>query len=119
MLQMIEDLYNRTYNFGRNFFREFFNKSLLGGTITDIGTYFKSREYPEVHITIEYDDEYFSTHDSKVRNIYYDITTDSYNINNEEAIERKDSVLLAKIASKINPNTKYKETGKNFKIKGW
>lgn len=32
---------------------------------------------------------------------------------------RRDSVKLGKIAASINPDTKYKETGKYFKIKGW
>jgi hypothetical protein len=44
---------------------------------------------------------------------------DDFYDNVDFPIDRKDARLLSKIAQKINPETKYKETGKYFKIKGW
>lgn len=113
--------HDRTYDFGKTFFREFIGKPLLGGEIVDIGTYMDNKDYPVVHIAIKFDDNYFLERNIRSRNLYYAIKTDSYDnsIEKEEAIDRKDSVLLSKIALKVNPDTKYKETGKNFKIKGW
>ena len=48
--------------------------------------------------------------------ILYDINNDIYDVGE---IDRKDAVVLSKIAQHINPDTKYKQTGMYFQIKGW
>jgi hypothetical protein len=105
----------RTYKLGQTYLNKFVGKPLLGGTIVDIGID-KPRQgdYSDVIIRLEVptDDgrmEYFS--------IRYDIDNDEYN--DVGKIDRKDAVVLSKIAQLMNPETKYKQTGMHFKIKGW
>ncbi|MFW6242943.1 MAG: hypothetical protein ACOC2W_02195 [bacterium] len=50
--------------------------------------------------------------------IEYDIDNDQYYTGYDE-IDRKSARILSKIATKINPNTKYKDGIGDFKIKGW
>ena len=49
------------------------------------------------------------------------VNEDDYRINGYpiEEIERKDAVILSKIAQHINPNTKYKNVSTSFKLKGY
>jgi len=51
------------------------------------------------------------------RIIIYDIDQDMFDLGNNDEIERRDAVVLSKIALQINPNSKYKETGRFFNIK--
>lgn len=110
----------RTHNLGALFFNKFIGLPLMGGKIKEITTSNPQQgNYRQVNIVIEF--EYPNTEvvpDSlKYDYIYYDIDKDFYDINTE--IDRKDAVILSKIALHINPNSKFKETGKYFQIKGW
>lgn len=110
----------RTYNLGKLYFNQFKGKSFDGGTIVDIGTHNPQQgNYREVAIQVEY--EYPNApvlpDALKYSYIYYDIDKDIFSGIDE--VERKDAAVLSKIAQHINPDTKYKETGKFFKIKGW
>lgn len=108
----------RTFKLGQTFFNQFIGKPLLGGKITDIGiTAPQQANYRNV--TIEVTKSGYNNGETKLLKdyIYYDIDQDIYDLNEE--IDRKDAVVLAKIASHINPNSKYRETGKYFKIKGY
>jgi hypothetical protein len=112
----------RTYKLGELFLNKFMGKNLLGGEITNIGVFSPQQgNYRIVSIEITknvYQDSGYNKGENKpVKNyVYYDIDNDTYDIDYE--IDRKDSVVLSKIAQHINPDTKYRETGKHFKIKG-
>jgi hypothetical protein len=112
----------RTHKLGGLYFNNFLNKPLLGGKISNIGVSAPQQaNHRLVSIEIEktvYQDSGYNKGETKIFKdyIYYDIDKDIYEVGE---IDRKDAVILSKIAQHINPNTKYKETGKYFKIKGW
>jgi len=111
---------NRTRKLGSLFFNEFLGKPLMGGKITYIEVNNpKHGNYRDVVITIEYKYSNAPVVPNALKNqhVHYDIDKDIFNIENEE-IERKDARLLSLIALKINPNSRFKESGKYFNIKG-
>ena len=116
---------NRTRKLGSLFFNEFLGKPLMGGKITYIEVNNpKHGNYRDVVITIEYKSKFDNYSNAPVvpnalknQHVHYDIDKDIFNIENEE-IERKDARLLSLIALKINPNSRFKESGKYFNIKG-
>ena len=95
----------------------------MGGKIIDIGIRNPQHgNYKEVAIEFErnvyHDSGYHKGQNILTKDyIYYDIDKDEFNLENL-AMDRKDAVVLSKIAQQINPTTKYKETGRYFKIKG-
>jgi hypothetical protein len=109
----------RTQKLGQLYFNKFIGKPLIGGEIYDIVVNNpRQGSYRTVTIQVEFKFNSEVVPDSlKYDFIEYDIDKDLFNINLE--IDRKDSVVLSKIAKHINPETKYKETGKYFQIKGW
>jgi len=111
---------NRTRKLGQLYFNEFVGKPILGGKITDITVNNPSQgNYRTVSVEVEIPSDSNKT-SKKKEYIYYDIDKDIWDHDEAKAdIERKDAVVLSKIAMKINPDTKYKETGKYFKIKGY
>jgi hypothetical protein len=112
----------RTYKLGELYLNQFMGKNLIGGEITNIGTFAPQQgNYRAVAIEVTksvYQDSGYNKGENKLvkKYIYYDIDKDIYDVGE---IDRKDAVVLSKIAQKINPDTKYKETGKYFNIKGW
>jgi hypothetical protein len=112
----------RTYKLGELYLHKFMDKDLIGGKITNIGVFSPQQSNYgivaiEVTKSVYKDNDYNKDENKFVKDyIYYDIDEDIYDIGE---IERKDAVVLSKIAQHINPETKYKETGKYFKIKGW
>jgi hypothetical protein len=112
----------RTYKLGELYLNKFIGKDLIGGKITNIGVHSPQQgNYRNVSIEITksvYQDSGYYKGENKILKdyIYYDIDKDIYDV---DEIDRKDAVVLSKIAQHINPDTKYKETGKFFKIKGW
>jgi len=104
---------NRTRNLGSLYFNKFIGTSLMGGKITNIVVENPQQaNYRIVQIEFEREDE----NNRPIKNyIYYDIDKDLYDV---DEINRKDAVVLSKIAAHINPNTQYKQTSK-FKIQGW
>jgi hypothetical protein len=112
----------RTSKLGQLYFNQFIGKPLDGGKITNIGVNAPQQgNYRMVTIEIEkivYQDSGYNKGEDKLIKdyIYYDIDKDIYDVGD---IDRKDAVVLSKIAQHINPDTKYKETGKYFNIKGW
>jgi len=112
----------RTYKLGELYLNQFMGKNLIGGEITNIGTFAPQQgNYQSVAIEVTksvYQDSGYNKGENKLvkKYIYYDIDKDIYDVGE---IDRKDAVVLSKIAQKINPDTKYKETGKYFNIKGW
>lgn len=115
---------SRTYKMGRLYFNQFIGKPFMGGKIIDIGIRNPQHgNYKEVSIEFERNIHHNSGYHSgqtipKKDYIYYDIDKDDFNMA-DFSIERKDAVVLSKIAQQINPDTKYKETGRHFKIKGY
>jgi hypothetical protein len=115
---------NRTYKMGRLYFNQFIGKPFMEGKIIDIGIRNPQQgNYKEVSIEFErniyHDSGYHKGQTiTKKDYIYYDIDKDDFNLG-DFAIDRKDAVILSKIAQQINPDTKYKETGRHFKIKGY
>jgi hypothetical protein len=106
----------RTQKLGQLYFNKFIGKPLMGGKIYDIAVNNPQQgNYRTVAIQVELALD--NTNSPKYDFIEYDIDKDLFNINHE--IDRKDAVILSKIAKHINPETKYKETGKYFQIKGW
>lgn len=111
----------RTQKFGRLYFNQFIGNPLLNGKIIDIVVNSPQQSnYRDVAIEIEknvyQDSGYHKGQNKLVKDyIYYDIDRDLYDV---DEIERKDAVVLSKIAQHINPETKYRETGRHFKIKG-
>ena len=98
------------------------DKNLIGGKITNIGVHNPQQgNYRNVVIEVTksvYQDSGYNKGQNKLIKdyIYYDIDKDFYEVGE---IDRKDAVVLSKIAQHINPSTKYIETGKHFQIKGW
>jgi hypothetical protein len=115
---------SRTYKMGKLYFNQFVGKPFMGGKITDIGISNPSQgNYKQVVVSFEHRTPQESGYNKgedivKTDYIYYDIDKDLFDMESV-AIDRKDAVVLAKIALKINPDSKYKETGKYFKIKGY
>ena len=120
---------NRTEKLGTLYFNKFIGLSLLGGKISNIKSQISKTGHQRiVQIEIDYFDKNLAldTAQNKKQKDYidYDIDTDYWNlgtVGHTEDVEiyRKDAVLLGKIALYINENSKYKETGKYFNIKGW
>jgi hypothetical protein len=112
----------RTYKLGELYLHKFIGKDLIGGKITNIGVHSPQQgNYRIVAIEVTknvYQDSGYNKGENKLVKdyIYYDIDKDIYDV---DEIDRKDAVVLSKIAQHINPETKYKETGKYFQIKGW
>ena len=105
----------RTKQIGRLFFNKFLGMELLNGTVDNIDVEYG--DTPEdVFIKVKIKNPYSGYNPTKT--ITYDVSEDEfYGI--EQEIDRRDSVRLSKIASHVNPDTRYKETGKHFRIKGW
>ena len=112
----------RTYKLGELYLNQFMGKDLIGGKITNIGVQSPQQgNYRNVAIEVTksiYQDSGYNKGENKLIKdyIYYDIDNDLYDV---DEIDRKDAVVLSKIAQRINPSTKYKETGKYFQIKGY
>lgn len=108
----------RAYNMGKTYFRKFIGKPLFGGEIIEIGVSApKHSNIKLVVITYQVTNEYGS---SSTHSLLYDITKDEYKYNFEmNPIERRDAVILSKIAKMINPETKYASPTANFRIKGY
>jgi hypothetical protein len=115
---------NRTYKMGRLYFNQFIGKPFMGGKIIDIGIRSPQQgNYKEVSIEFErniYHDSGYHKGQTITKKDYisYDIDKDLFYID-DSPIDRKDAVILSKIAQQINPDTKYKETGRHFEIKGY
>ena len=112
----------RTYKLGELYLNQFMDKDLIDGKITNIGVHSPQQgNYRNIVIEVTksvYQDSGYNKGENKLIKdyIYYDIDNDLYDVGE---INRKDAVILSKIAQHINPGTKYKETGKYFKIKGY
>lgn len=112
--------HGRTYKLGSTYFNKFIGKPLFDGVIKNIGID-NSRGHNLVTIEVNYPNDNPQTAIIKKNrgdNIFhYYIDGDEYNINNE--ISRKDAFLLSRIALHVNPDSKYKEVARFFKIKGY
>jgi hypothetical protein len=112
----------RAYKLGELYLNQFMDKDLIGGKRTNICVHSPQQgNYRNVAIEVTksiYQDSGYDKGKNKLIKdyIYYDIDKDLYDA---DEIDRKDAALLSKIAQKINPDTKYKETGRHFKIKDW
>lgn len=109
----------RTAKLGSTFFHKFIGMPLLGGKISNIETHNPNQgNYRNIQIEIEHTFANAPVVPDGLKHdyVYYDIDKDLYGIT--EPIERKDAVILSKIALQINPDSRYKETGKHFQIKG-
>jgi hypothetical protein len=106
---------NRTANLGALYFNKFKGKPLLGGVIQNIAVFSPNQgNFTNVNIHV------VTGINAELRNYYIDYSVDRDNFEMPDApIERKDAVTLSRIAQHINPETKYKETTKYFKIKGY
>jgi hypothetical protein len=113
--------YRRTYKLGELYLNQFMGKDLVGGNITNIGVHSPQQSnYRSIAIEVTksiYQDSGYNKGENKLIKdyIYYDIDKDLYDVGE---IDRKDAVVLSKIAQHINPDTRYKQTGMYFQIKG-
>lgn len=106
----------RTKHIGRLFFNKFLGTELLNGTVDNIDVEYSGIDHKEEFIKIKIKYPYSGYDPTKT--ITYDINEDEF-YGVEDEIDRRDSVRLSKIAAHINPDTRYRETGKHFRIKGW
>ena len=106
----------RTNDLTNLFFNKFIGMELLNGKIEDVDVGYSGIDNEEEFIKIKIRYPYSGYDPTKT--ITYDVNEDEF-YGVEQEIDRKDSVKLSKIASFINPDTRYKETGKHFRIKGW
>ncbi len=110
----------RTAKLGSLYFNKFIGTPLMGGKISNIEVHSPGQgNYSQVQIEIEHTFDKAPVVPDSLKHDYitYDIYKDIFDLNSNE-IERKDAFILSKIALQINPNSKYKETGKYFQIKG-
>jgi hypothetical protein len=108
----------RTDKLSKLYLHQFMGKDLMGGKITNIGIFPDDFVYIEITKSTEPDSDYYKSGQKMIKlNFKYDIDNDMFDI--KDKIDRKDAVVFSKIAQKINPETKYKETGKYFNIKGY
>ena len=106
---------NRTANLGALYFNKFKGKPLLGGVIENIAVFSPNQgNFTDVNIHIKKG----VSPESKSYYIDYSIDKDNFEMP-DAPIERKDAVILSRIAQHVNPETKYKETTKYFRIKGY
>lgn len=111
----------RVSDLGSTFFNSFKGKPLLGGTIVNIttekpshGSYFDV----SVQLAIPTQREDGSSFDRQSF-IYYDVDRDDWNMKGKEYfITRQDARVLSQIATKINPDSKYKQPAAHFDIQG-
>jgi hypothetical protein len=104
----------RTERMGTLYFNKFIGKPLVNGYIENITVSNHSEgggKFVLIHLK----------GDKLGIVIKYNVNEDNYRINGYpiEEIERKDAVILSKIAQHINPNTKYKNVSTSFKLKGY
>lgn len=118
-------LVNRTEKLGSLYFKDFIGKPIFDDGIIEniIIVAHKEDSKRLVALDVKYynkNQTYYNddTNYPKRRWINYDIDNDMW-IDVDWEMNRSDARLLGKIAEKINPDTKYKETGKYFNIKGW
>lgn len=113
---------NRTRKLGTLYFNNFIGKPLIGGIISNIHvTAPQQGNYRNVRIEITYEYKNAPVVPDSLKNSYitYDIDKDLYDVDTiNHAIDRKDARILSLIALQINPNSKYKESGRYFNIKG-
>jgi hypothetical protein len=120
---------HRTEKLGTIYFNEFIGKTIFEyGIIEDINMFaYKFCKDELVSLLIKFEDiEKYKQMNPKDKHINskdkiwinYDIDNDLW-LNIDWKISRKDSRILGKIAEKINPNTKYKESSRHFDIEGW
>jgi hypothetical protein len=109
----------RTQKLGSLYFNKFVGKPLMGGVIHGI-TVISTKQDNDKNVLIQVEKNVLrqSGITKKLNNYTYNVDSDEFNLGDIE-IERKDAVILSKIAQHINPDTKYKKTGTTFKIKGW
>ena len=103
------------------YFNDFIGKSIFDeGKIKNITILSDKNEPSKLLLNIIYPNinTQISSNDLKKYWIYYHIDKDMW-LGIDWKMNRTDARLLGKIAEKINPDTKYKETGKYFDIKGW
>jgi hypothetical protein len=119
----------RKNNLSKLFLDEFVGEEFDGGVIKNITIHDRRDDFTsdstvintklpitlKLHITIPEDKRYDIAKGSKT--IDYDYVHDEWT-NIPNAISRKDANLLYKIASKLNPDTKYRDRTGFFRIKG-
>ena len=99
----------RTYKLGSLFYNTFIGKPFLGGIITNIGVNNPSQgNYTDISIEFKVE--------NKVQYLYYDVKLDSWGTIKDIKMSRKDANLLSLISLKVNPESKYKQVGKEFNI---
>jgi len=107
------DQYGRGYRLGQTYLHKFEGKPLLGGTIREIGAINPpGSDFFNIQVTIDKIDERGRT---TTKYINYDVTDDEW----DEGIEgasRADARTLSLIAQKVNPDTKYTNINKEFKV---
>ena len=107
---------NRTRRLGTLYFNDFIGKQLMRGVISNIHVEAPQQgNYRNVRIEIEKKSN-IEPEKTKKSYITYDIIGDLFDIG--EDIDKKDARILSLIALKINPNSRYKEPGRYFNIKG-
>lgn len=111
----------RVSDLGSTFFNSFKGKPLLGGTIVNIETQKPSQaDYFDVivQLSVPTQKEDGSSFD-KTTYIYYDVDRDDWNMKGREYfITRQDARMLSQIATKINPDSKYRQPAAHFDIQG-
>ena len=111
----------RVSKLGSTFFNSFKGKSLLGGTIVNIETQKPQQgDYFDVivQLSVPTQKEDGSSFD-KTMYIYYDVDRDDWNMKGREYfITRQDARMLSQIATKINPDSKYRQPAAHFDIQG-
>ena len=113
---------NRTRKLGSLFFNKFIGGDLLGGKIKNITVNAPQQaNYTQLTIQVEHTYPNAPVVPDSLKNsfIHYDIYGDIYYDLDNVELDRKDAFTLFKIAQHINPNTRYKEVGKYFNIKGY
>lgn len=107
------DQYNRGFYMGKTFLREFLGKNLFDGTIEDIGAS-NADSFFAIYINVVSKDSDGRNRSDKA--YYYNIDKDQYT-NIPEEVSRTDARILSKIATKVNPESKYVNINKEFNVK--
>lgn len=110
----------RASKLGSTFLNSFVGKPLMGGTVSRIDIQKPSfGDYFDVTLEVLVPTQGTDGMYNKPKFIYYDVENDDWNMKGKGLeVTRQDARVLSQIATKVNPDTKYRQGTQHFDIVG-